>query len=191
MGQATGRMTDPSEGMTAARKGGSEIARASGVGAPGTVPFWQRKTLAEMTVPEWEALCDGCGKCCLNKLEDEDTGVIVATRVACRLLDDATCRCSDYADRHATVPECISLTPAKVETLRWLPATCAYRLIDEGRDLHWWHRLVSGDPDTVHEAGVSVQGATISESLVPVEEWESFVVDLDALDPDAGLNETS
>ena len=159
-----------------------------GSGAPDE-PFWRVKSLADMTTAEWESLCDGCGKCCLNKLEDEDTGVIVATRVACRLLDDATCRCSDYADRHATVPECISLTPAMVSTLRWLPGTCAYRLVAEGRELRWWHHLVSGDRETVHEAGVSVRGATISESLVPVEEWEMFAVDLRELDPEAGLHD--
>ena len=144
-----------------------------------------------MTIAEWESLCDGCGKCCLNKLEDEDTGEIVATRVACRLFDDATCRCSDYPDRLSHVPECISLTPALVATLRWLPATCAYRLVHEGRDLEWWHHLVCGDPDAVHAAGVSARGVTISESLVPVEEWEMFVIDLEALDPDAALRETS
>ena len=152
-------------------------------------PFWRVKSLADMTTAEWESLCDGCGKCCLNKLEDEDTGEILVTRVACRLLDDATCRCSDYADRLSHVPECISLTPAKVDGLYWLPATCAYRLVSEGRDLRWWHHLVSGDPNTVHEAGVSVRGATISESLVPVEEWETFAVDLRALDPEAGLHD--
>ena len=157
----------------------------------GNEPFWRRKPLEAMTAPEWESLCDGCGKCCLNKLEDEDTGVIVPTRVACRLLDGTTCRCSDYDNRFDTVPECISLTPAMIGSLRWLPATCAYRRVAEGRDLEWWHPLVSGDPGTVHEAGISVRGATISESLVPVEEWEAFAIDLDDLDPDAGLRETS
>jgi uncharacterized cysteine cluster protein YcgN (CxxCxxCC family) len=111
-------------------------------------PFWRRKTLDAMTPEEWESLCDGCGRCCLVKLEDEDTGHIHATDIGCRLFDAGTCRCKDYANRSATVPDCVTLTPKEVRELSWLPPTCAYRLVGEGRDLPWWHPLVSGDPET-------------------------------------------
>jgi uncharacterized cysteine cluster protein YcgN (CxxCxxCC family) len=127
------------------------------------VPFWQRKTLAEMTPDEWESLCDGCGRCCLNKLENELTGEVYFTDVACRLLDPETCRCASYEDRKRFVPECQILTRRNVKKLGWLPSTCAYRLIDEGQDLYWWHPLVSGDPNTVHEAHISVRGRIVSE----------------------------
>ncbi len=134
----------------------------------GTVqPFWKTKTLAEMTPEEWESLCDGCGRCCLIKLEDEDTGDIAVTRLACKLLDLGTCRCSKYEIRHAYVPDCVVLTPKDIEEMRWLPETCAYRLIHEGDDLRWWHPLVSGTPDTIHEAGISVRNMAISETKVP------------------------
>jgi uncharacterized cysteine cluster protein YcgN (CxxCxxCC family) len=123
-----------------------------------STPFWRSKTLEEMTEAEWESLCDGCGRCCLVKLEDEDCGKIHATDIGCRLFDAATCRCHDYANRSKTVPDCVTLTPEAVRTLPWLPPTCAYRLIGEGRDLPWWHPLVSGDPQTVIAAGVSVRG---------------------------------
>ncbi len=139
-------------------------------------PFWRRKPLEEMTDAEWESLCDGCGRCCLNKLEDVDTGDIAWTDVACRLLDGETCRCSDYANRHAVVPDCIQLDPESVRTLSWLPPTCAYRLVAEGRDLYWWHHLVSGDRQSVHEAGVSVRGRTVSERDWPVETLEKRLV---------------
>ena len=152
-------------------------------------PFWRRKALHEMTIAEWESLCDGCGRCCLNKLEDWDTGAVALTRVACRLLDGETCRCRDYANRKRLVPECIELTSDKVDDLAWLPATCAYRLIADGRDLEPWHPLVSGSPLTVHEAGVSVQGWTISESDVPEDEWENHLIAWEMIDPDAGLCE--
>ncbi|HEV7338403.1 MAG TPA: YcgN family cysteine cluster protein [Bosea sp. (in: a-proteobacteria)] len=121
-------------------------------------PFWRSKSLEEMTEAEWESLCDGCGRCCLVKLEDEDTGRILATDIGCRLFDAGTCRCRDYENRWQTVPDCVTLTPEAVRTLSWLPPTCAYRLIGEGKDLPWWHPLVSGDPQTVVEAGVSVRG---------------------------------
>ena len=128
-------------------------------------PFWRRKTLAEMTRGEWESLCDGCARCCLDKLEDGDTGEISYTEVACRLLDLGTCRCTDYANRKRFVPDCVVLTPRMVARLTWLPSSCAYRLISEGRDLEWWHPLVSGDPETVHRAGVSVRGRAVPEAL--------------------------
>lgn len=140
-------------------------------------PFWKTKRPGEMSAREWESLCDGCARCCLIKLEDEDTGEIAYTRIACRLLDARTCRCSDYTDRAARVSGCIVLTPESLpRTAPWLPATCAYRLLWEGKDLEWWHPLVSGDPETVHEAGISVRGRTVCETDVPEEEEEEHVV---------------
>ena len=128
-------------------------------------PFWKTKTLEAMSAQEWESLCDGCGKCCVSKLEDEDTGEIYFTSVACRLFNAETCRCCDYANRHALVSDCIGLTPQNVRTISWLPKTCGYRLVAEGRDLFPWHPLVSGDPDSVHKAGISMRGrVTASES---------------------------
>lgn len=128
------------------------------------LPFWQRKSLEEMTPKEWESLCDGCGRCCLHKIEYVDTGDIQLTKVACKLLDIASCRCSNYKNRRQFVPDCIRLTPKRIQTLTWLPKTCGYRLIAEGKKLQWWHPLVSGDPMTVHQAGISVQGRAIAEN---------------------------
>ena len=129
-------------------------------------PFWEVKRLEQMTVAEWESLCDGCGRCCLIRFEDEETGEIVPTRVSCRLFDDATCRCSDYARRKRHVPDCIKLTPYNVEDLTWMPPSCAYRRLHEGRGLPSWHPLVTGDPDRVHKAGISMRGQTISERVL-------------------------
>lgn len=140
-------------------------------------PFWRAKTLEEMTEAEWESLCDGCGRCCLVKLEDEDTGRLHATDIGCRLFDAGTCRCKDYANRSRTVPDCVTLTPHAVRTLPWLPPTCAYRLLAEGRDLPWWHPLVSGDPDTVIAAGVSVRDRVYAnEDELPEEEVTERIV---------------
>lgn len=129
-------------------------------------PFWKRKRLTEMTPEEWESLCDGCARCCLAKLEDEDSGEIAYTNVACHLLDLGTCRCTKYARRSAFVPDCITLTPENVGRLRWMPSTCAYRLLAEGKELPAWHPLVSGDPDSVHDAGISVRGRVVPERRV-------------------------
>lgn len=129
-------------------------------------PFWQTKTLEQMSPAEWESLCDGCGLCCLIRFEDEDTGEIIPTRVACKLFDDQRCACTDYVGRKKHVPDCIKLTPGNIEDLLWMPKSCAYRRLHEGRDLASWHPLVSGDPESVHEAGVSIRGQTISEATL-------------------------
>ncbi len=140
--------------------------------------FWERVPLKNLTKREWEALCDGCGKCCLNKLEDADTGEVAFTRIACRLLDDETCRCAHYDIRKSIVPECVVLRPDNLEKIAyWMPETCAYRLLSEGRPLYDWHPLISGDPESVHRAGVSVRGWTIPEFDVPVEDWEDHVIE--------------
>ncbi len=140
--------------------------------------FWETKRLDQMSEAEWEALCDGCGKCCLNKLEDEDSGEVALTSVACRLLDDATCRCSNYDIRHQFVPDCIVLKPSNIGShLYWMPATCAYRLLYEGKPLADWHPLISGTPETVHAAGVSMRGKTVSEYEVADDDWEDHIID--------------
>lgn len=128
----------------------------------GEVNFWD-KPLASLDRAEWEALCDGCGKCCLHKLEDEDSGAIHATNVACRLLDRHTARCTNYRGRKAYVPDCIRLTSSGVGALAWLPSTCAYRLRSEGKALPDWHYLLCGDREAVHRAGMSVRGWTVNE----------------------------
>lgn len=139
--------------------------------------FWELP-LPQLTGEEWEALCDGCGKCCLNKLEDEDTGEVALTNVACRLLDGSTCRCTKYPTRHDYVPECIVLTPRTLrKNMYWLPQTCAYRLRYENRPLFPWHPLLSGDPNSVHRAGVSVQDLTVSEVEVADADWEDHLIE--------------
>jgi len=125
--------------------------------------YWQSKSLDQMTDQEWESLCDGCGLCCLHKLQDEDTDEIAYTEVACRLLDSNTCRCKKYPTRLLLVPDCVVLAPELVDQFHWLPGTCAYRLVAEGKDLYPWHHLISGDPDSVHQAGISAKGRVISE----------------------------
>ena len=137
--------------------------------------FWETTPLDKMTRAEWESLCDGCGKCCLHKLEDDETGELYPTNIACKLLDRRSGQCSDYRRRHAYVPECVRLTPAKLRRLDWLPVTCAYRLLDEGKTLPDWHHLVSGDRETVHSEGISVRGWTVSED--DVGDFENHIVD--------------
>jgi uncharacterized cysteine cluster protein YcgN (CxxCxxCC family) len=140
--------------------------------------FWEKKPLNKMNPKEWEALCDGCGKCCLNKLEDEDTGEIALTRVACRLLDDTSCLCAQYEIRHSFVPECIVLKPSNLDThAYWMPQTCAYRLLWEGKPLPEWHPLLTGTADSVHAARVSVKGWTVSEFDTPEEDWEDHIIE--------------
>lgn len=144
------------------------------------VPFWRAKRLREMTDAEWESLCDGCGKCCLLKVEYVDTGEIEPTNVACKLLDLGTCQCSNYADRWTDVPDCIDLRNVVDLTLiSWLPETCAYKLVARGQDLYWWHHLKSGSPETVHEAGISVRHKAISEEEIGDvdENLQNYVVD--------------
>ncbi|MDA8049265.1 MAG: YcgN family cysteine cluster protein [Rhodospirillales bacterium] len=129
-----------------------------------TLPFWKRKSLAEMSNAEWESLCDGCGRCCLHKLRDEETGALAFTNVACRLLDTKTCRCTDYTHRHREVPDCVRLTPEALAEIDWLPPSCAYRRLAEGRDLPPWHPLLTGDPGSVHRAGASVSERAVRET---------------------------
>jgi uncharacterized protein len=139
--------------------------------------FWEMP-LQKLTTQEWEALCDGCGKCCLNKLEFEDTGEVAFTRVACRLLDGDTCQCTNYPNRKQYVPECVVLTPKTLPKIAyWLPQTCAYRLLHEGKPLQEWHPLLTGDPASVHDAGMSVQGWTIPEYEVDEDDWEDYIID--------------
>jgi uncharacterized cysteine cluster protein YcgN (CxxCxxCC family) len=143
--------------------------------AAATGRFWEEKRLDQLTRAEWEAVCDGCGKCCLHKLEDEDTGQLYPTNIACRLLDRRTAQCSSYRNRHAFVPECVRLTPSKLRDIDWLPSSCSYRLLDEGRPLPDWHHLISGDRDAIHRAGASVKGWTVSED--DVGDFEDHVID--------------
>ena len=139
--------------------------------------FWELP-LDELEPAEWEALCDGCGKCCLNKIEYEDDGSLDFTCVACNLLDGDSCLCSSYPNRHDFVPDCVVLTPDKLAEISWwLPATCAYRLRAEGKPLYPWHHLISGDPESIHRAGVSVRGRTVSEADVPEEDWDRYVIE--------------
>lgn len=151
-------------------------------------PFWERP-LETLTRAEWEALCDGCGQCCMHKVEDEDTGAVYSTRVACKLLDLETARCRDYRRRRAHVPDCLRLTPQLTAQLAWLPGTCAYRLRAEGEPLPEWHYLLSADEEAVHRAGVSVRGKAISEEEAgPIEAhiiWPEGMVPLDIEPGDA------
>lgn len=144
---------------------------------PPVEPFWKTKTLAEMTADEWESLCDGCAKCCLIKLEDDDTEEVYYTGLHCRLLDAGTCRCSDYENRRDYVPDCVKVTADNVTALNWMPVTCAYRRLAEGKDLPDWHHLVCGDRDEVHRRGVSAMGKTVSEDEVAEEDAVLYIRD--------------
>jgi uncharacterized cysteine cluster protein YcgN (CxxCxxCC family) len=140
--------------------------------------FWETIPLTKMTAPEWEALCDGCGKCCLNKLEYEDTGEVEYTRVACKLLDGDTCRCLHYETRRKYVPECVVLSPKTLPKIAyWMPQTCAYRLLHEGKQIPDWHPLNTGDPDSTHKAGESVRGWTVSENDIPEDDWDDYLIE--------------
>jgi uncharacterized protein len=153
------------------------FSRRGGLKVAGDPPFWKTKSLKQMSEAEWESLCDGCGKCCLVKLEDEDTQETYFTGLHCRMFDGATCRCSDYANRKVHVPECVKLTPDTVGQLDWLPKTCAYLLIHEGKELADWHPLVSGDPESVHAAGISARGRTRTEVGVADEDAFDYLID--------------
>ncbi|MDA0675109.1 MAG: YcgN family cysteine cluster protein [Proteobacteria bacterium] len=145
--------------------GGRAPAKETQTEADDAQPFWRRKRLAEMSRAEWESLCDGCGKCCLHKIAEDD-GSISYTDIACRLLDIDACRCTRYARRNRYVPDCVRLTPDNVGTLSWMPSTCAYRLLAEGKDLPKWHPLVTGDPESTHRAQQSVRGRAVPQDTV-------------------------
>jgi uncharacterized cysteine cluster protein YcgN (CxxCxxCC family) len=140
-------------------------------------PFWEQKKLADMTPDEWESLCDGCAQCCVVKLEDADTGDVHFTDVVCHLLDQQQCRCTDYPHRSIRVPDCVLLTPDNLDRLSWMPYSCAYRRLAEGRGLAWWHPLVSGSSDSVHESAASVRGKVVSEEYVEEDDLELHVID--------------
>lgn len=138
--------------------------------------WWNEKTLAELSTDEWEALCDGCAKCCLHKLEDEDSGEVYYTKIRCRHLDESTCRCTDYPNRSVLVPHCIALRSVDWEALNWLPNTCAYRLRALELPLPDWHPLVSGNSESVHEAGVSIRGRAVSDEFVHPDGYDEHIV---------------
>ena len=148
-----------------------------------SAPFWETTKLEDMSPEQWEAICDGCAKCCLLKLEDEDSGDIAYTRLHCKLLDSQTCQCSDYLDRKKYVPDCVILTPKSVAELKWMPKTCAYKVLYQGGRLPDWHHLVSGDRDAVHSEGHSIKGRTVSEETVLEESQIDWIVDWEGNPP--------
>ena len=138
--------------------------------------FWINFSLDEFNQTEWENLCDGCGKCCLIKLEDEETTEVHYTKIACRLFNDESCRCGNYKIRKKLVSDCLILTKETIkDSYRWMPNTCAYRLLYEGKELKSWHHLISGSTQTVHEVGISVKNTTIPEYDIPKEHWGDFI----------------
>ena len=138
--------------------------------------FWKGKTLEQLSNEEWEALCDGCGQCCLYKLEDEDSSDLYLTNVVCRFFDQQTCQCRVYAERHQAVPTCVQLTPQNVLELKWIPPTCAYKLLAEGKPLPKWHPLISDDRQSIQETEFFVGGRVISESDVDMDDLENYVI---------------
>ncbi len=150
--------------------------------------FWEGTELDALSEAQWESLCDGCGRCCLQKLEDEDTGELFFTRIACRQLTLKSCRCKDYDNRFERVADCTNVRPLTEEKAGWLPPTCAYRLLAEGKPLHDWHPLLSGDPNSVHDAGISVRHLGVSERMVAIEQYPAYVIDFSA-DPDVGIDQ--
>lgn len=139
-------------------------------------PFWETTSLKDMTRKQWESLCDGCALCCLHKLEDEDTEEVYYTDVHCRYMDTANCNCTVYLERQEKVPNCVWLTPDQASEFHWLPDSCAYRVLAEGRKLAEWHPLISGDPNSVHEAGVSIKGKGVADNQVAEEDWEDHII---------------
>jgi len=142
-----------------------------------TDKFWEHKSLESLNQLEWEALCDGCGKCCLHKIEDEDTGYVHFTKVACKLFNNSNCLCSNYNNRHNYVPDCLKLTPTTVkENIYWLPSTCAYKLLYQEKPLPEWHPLITGNKNTVHQNKDSIKGKTVSEKTINENEWINYII---------------
>lgn len=141
-----------------------------------TKPFWETKTLQEMTKAEWESVCDGCARCCLHKLEDEDTGKVYYTAVVCRYLDQEACSCTDYENRHTNVPNCVELTPDRVDEFHWLPTTCSYRMLAEGKGLADWHPLIAGDRSLMIIEGIAVTDKVVDETFVHPDDYETQII---------------
>lgn len=141
------------------------------------LPWWEAKSLHEMSREEWEQLCDHCGKCCLHKLEDEEDGTVYYTDVACHLMDQESCHCTDYANRRVLVPSCVRLDIGNLDQINWMPPSCSYRLLKEGQTLPDWHHLVSGSKQTIHQVGASVHGRSVNEKDVDEDEFEEHIVE--------------
>jgi uncharacterized cysteine cluster protein YcgN (CxxCxxCC family) len=139
------------------------------------LPFWKTVALKDMSKQQWESLCDGCARCCLQKLQDDETDEVFYTEIVCRYMDE-NCQCSTYQDRHVKVPTCVWLKPEDVKNFHWLPSTCAYRMVSEGKDLASWHPLVSGDKNSVHTADISIKGKGIPDDQVPEDEWQDHII---------------
>lgn len=139
-------------------------------------PFWQEKQLKEMDSSEWESLCDGCARCCLYKLEDEGTADVFYTSIVCCYLEEESCLCTDYANRNVNVPNCVQLNIENIDKFRWLPDTCAYRLLSEKKDLAWWHPLIAGEREAIREAGITITGKVIDERYVHPEGHDEYII---------------